>query len=282
MKSFLFLGGDLRMLFAARYLNRYHSCFVKGFENAPSRFDFLPVAREGMKFDCIVLPLPASTDGETIVSPFSAEPLPFSEIARLAQKGGHIYTSKSFPRLDSVCADCSLSQFNYFTREELQVMNAVPTAEGAIHIAISELEETIFGSNILVTGLGRIGKALSRLLTGMGAKVTVAVRKPSDCAYASQLGCCGVMLGSDEFIRAVRSCCLSFNTVPVQIYSDELLHEFKRDAVLIDLASSPCAPEKSDGVKIIRALSLPGKYSPKSAGQIIGQTLENMLLEEKL
>lgn len=282
MKSFLFLGGDLRMLFAARYLNRYHSCFIKGFENAPSCFDDLIEAQEVIKYDCAVLPLPASADGETIVSPFSAEPVTFSEILRLVKKGGRVYTPKFFPRLDEVCAEGSLVQLNYFIREELQVMNAVPTAEGAVHIAISELQETVFGSKIVITGLGRIGKVLSRLLCAMGAHVTVATRKLSDCAYARQLGCRGVLLGTDDFLRAIRECTLSFNTVPAPIYSPELLREFRKGAVIIDLASSPCVPEGVDGIKVIRALSLPGKYSPLTSGEIIGQTLENMLLEERL
>ena len=281
MKSFLFLGGDLRMLFAAHYLNKSYSCFVKGFENAPGNSLNIPVAEKGMTFDYIVLPLPASVDGETIVSPFSGEPVLISEVVDFAKKDGRVFTPKNFPRLDGICSDFSLTQSNYFIREELQVMNAVPTAEGALHIAISELDETIFGSEVMITGLGRIGKVLARLLTAMGARVTVVARKPSDLAYARQLGCNSVKFNSDGFTSAVRSCSLSFNTVPVPIYNNGLLSQFKKNAVIIDLASSPCAPEAAtDNVKIIRALSLPGKYSPKTAGEIIGRTLENMLSEE--
>ena len=42
--------------------------------------------------------------------------------------------------------------------DELTILNAIPTVEGAIKIAIDEREETIHESNVLVCGYGRIGK----------------------------------------------------------------------------------------------------------------------------
>ena len=42
---------------------------------------------------------------------------------------------------------------------------------------------TIHGSNVLVLGYGRIGKSLSRMLKGIGAKVTVEARKEEDLSW---------------------------------------------------------------------------------------------------
>ena len=55
------------------------------------------------------------------------------------------------------------------------------------------------------------------------------------------------------------------------------------DTILIDLASLPggidAAAAEKLGLRMIRALSLPGKVAPKSAGEIIKETVYNMMEE---
>lgn len=51
------------------------------------------------------------------------------------------------------------------------IMNAVPTAEGAIQIAMEQTDVTLHGLPVLVIGHGRIGSLLARRLAALGAKV---------------------------------------------------------------------------------------------------------------
>ena len=81
-----------------------------------------------------------------------------------------------------------LTLLDYSKREEFAVRNAVPTAEGALEIAMGEYDGMIAGSRCLVTGFGRIGKVLSGMLKGMGARVTVSARKPEDLAWIEIYG----------------------------------------------------------------------------------------------
>lgn len=53
----------------------------------------------------------------------------------------------------------------------MAVLNAIPTAEGAIQIAMEEMPVTIHGSKALVLGFGRVGKTLAKMLDGIGAKL---------------------------------------------------------------------------------------------------------------
>ena len=57
-----------------------------------------------------------------------------------------------------------------------------------------------------------------------------------------------------------------FNTIPSLILDDEILTKVKKDALIIDLASKPGGIDfdaaKSYGLKVIWALSLPGKIAP--------------------
>ena len=59
---------------------------------------------------------------------------------------------------------------NYYENESLCVKNAIPTAEGALAIAMNELPITLNGAKACVLGYGRIGKVLARLLKAMGAR----------------------------------------------------------------------------------------------------------------
>ena len=75
-----------------------------------------------------------------------------------------------------------LNFYDYAKREDFAYLNAVPTAEGAIQLAMEELPVTLAGAHCLVTGYGRVARALSELLVAMRANVTVAVRKCADSA----------------------------------------------------------------------------------------------------
>ena len=68
------------------------------------------------------------------------------------------------------------------------------------------------------------------------------------------------------------------------MFNKENLSLMKDDVLLIDLASAPGGVDfkmaKNLGVRAIHALALPGKYSPRSAGEIIESTILTILKEE--
>lgn len=279
MEKFLFLGGDLRMLYAAEYLNKEHSCFVYGFENA-EEFPVPNVSRI-IPCDCAVLPLPASSDGRHINMPYHRENLDLDVLVSAVKTGGTVFTGKSCAYLEGICGENGLKLKNYFSREELQIMNAIPTAEGALEILLSELPITVFGSKILITGFGRIGEVTARMLKDLGARVTVAARKYEQLARASGLGCNTVHF--DKLNGTLIAYDGVINTVPAPVFDRKRLMMLKKDCLIIDLASKTGVEDMelaaSVGVKVIWALSLPGRTAPVSAGRIIGKTIENMLRE---
>lgn len=74
-----------------------------------------------------------------------------------------------------------------------------------------------------------------------------------------------------------------FNTVPVLLFSRDILQRMDRSTLLIDLASKPGGVDFTAAaelqLKTIWALSLPGRVAPKSAGFIIKNAILNMLKE---
>ena len=170
--------------------------------------------------------------------------------------------------------------FDYFDREEFNVLNAVATSEGAVEIAMKEYPGTINGANCLVTGYGRISKVLTNILKGLGAHVSVAARKKQDLAWASLNGCRPVDMRD---LSESGQYDIIFNTVPAMILDSHALAHIALDSVVIDLASMPGGVDfdsaKRMGIDAVHALSLPGKVAPKSSGEIIKNTIFNMLEE---
>lgn len=161
------------------------------------------------------------------------------------------------------------------------IPNAVPTAEGAIEIAIAETPFTIHGSKSLVLGYGKIGKILSKDLYALGAQTYVEARKYADLAMIEGHGYEPLPL--DNLKDHIHEFDIIFNTIPSLILDDEILAKVKKDALIIDLASKPGGIDfdaaKSYGLKVIWALSLPGKIAPVSSGAIIKDTIINIIKE---
>ena len=232
------------------------------------------------KCDCVVLPMPLSKDGETLFTPLSDMRIPLDGNLCSIISRKPIFCTNS--RLLRRTGDYSKAViFDYLDREELAVLNAVPTAEGAIEIAMRNSPKTIRGSSCLVAGYGRIGKVLSKLLYAMGANVTVSARKLNDLTWIRLNGCNAVETSD---IAGSTGYDIIFNTIPSMVFDRDTLSSAARNALVIDLASAPGGVDFDEagrmGIKAIHALSLPGKTSPVTAGEIIKKTIYNMVREE--
>jgi dipicolinate synthase subunit A len=281
----LVYGGDARQMYAAESLAEMHDVELFGFEELHIPKNVKPMSETTetgeKKADILVLPLPLSTDGENINMPNSEEKVAFSDVTKYVKPGGIIFGGKIDPKAKKIFEANGMTTIDYFEREELNVLNAVPTAEGAISLAMQEMGETIFGQNVLVTGFGRISKVLAAQLKTMGAKVNVAARKCSDLAWITIYGYNPVKMEyMDDKLDTYQ---LIFNTVPSMIFDRKKLIKISDKSLLIDLASKPGGVDmqaaQSLNLNVIWALSLPGKFAPVSAGRIIASTIENVLDE---
>lgn len=284
-RTFLIAGGDLRQTYLAASLARQFRVYTVGFDKgAPLSKDILPL--DGLlslkeRVDTIVLPLPASSDGVTVRTPFSGQMLTLDSLPVHLKPGGLVLAGRVDDHLRSLFADVAAEVIDYFDREELAVLNAIPTAEGALQIAMEELPVTIFGLHVLLTGFGRISKALARMLVALGASVTVAARRFDDLAWARIYGCKTLHLPETD--SSFGEYDLIINTVPAMLLNERRLALLKKGALVIDLASKPGGVDfdtaRRLGVKTIWALSLPGKVAPVSSGEIIADTIRNLLRE---
>ena len=282
--TFAVIGGDLRCAYLAGLLA------ADGYKVISSGFDStdLPPCVTGCTnpsqavslADFIILPVPVSTDGSTINAPFSRVRISIDQVLSAIKPNQRMVGGAITEEIRDEVEKRGLKIDDYLKREEMAIYNAVPTAEGAVQLAMEELPVTINGANCLITGYGRIGRMLSRLLVALGANVTVAARKVSDLAWADSHGCRSVELAK---LSQAGDFDVIFNTVPFPIFNHDVLSKLDKNTLLIDLASRPGGVEFNAAaelqIKTIWALSLPGRVAPKTAGQIIKNTILNMLKE---
>ena len=284
-KSFLVLGGDLRQIrIASGFFDDGYNFNVFGFEGiyiveGITVFNSLEEAVEGVDF--VIAPLPASTDDEKVNTSFYGKPIYYNDVYRYMTKNQLLIGGKISERITNLSKIYNIFTVDYFKREELIILNAIPTAEGAIQIAMEELPITIHSSRCLVLGYGRIGKVLSRMLCGLGAIVTVEARNHKDIAWINSYGYDAVHI--NNLAKVIHEADVIFNTIPNIVLNNKMLSLIKKDCLVIDLASKPGGVDleiaKSLGVKTIWALSLPGKVAPNTAGDIIKHTILNIIDE---
>lgn len=278
------IGGDLRQLTVAKLLKAegYH-VFLYGFDK-DIQLETLECETDKdlvLSADIVILPVPVTFDGNTINSPYAKEPMIIDDFLSEINPSVLVFGGQIQPNLQKALEDNHIAYRDYLKREELSIKNAVPTAEGAIEIAIAETPFTIHGSKSLVLGYGKIGKILSKDLYALGAQTYVEARKYADLAMIEGHGYEPLPL--DNLKEHIHEFDIIFNTIPSLILDDEILTKVKKDALIIDLASKPGGIDfdaaKSYGLKVIWALSLPGKIAPVSSGAIIKDTIMNIIKE---
>lgn len=282
----LVAGGDLRQLSAAAALAAHPHLNVAavGFSHAETTVKRLPEGEPWPESEVLLLPVPASDDGVLVRCPYGTVPLSLESLLDRVKNGGLVCGGRLSASVCRMCQERNLDFCDYFRREELCLANAVPTAEGAIQIAMEQLPRTICGSRVLIVGYGRIGRILAARLQGLQAKVTVAARSCTACAACDANGL--KWMHPREIAAAAGQFDWICNTVPASILQQAELEAMRQDVLVIDLASKPGGTDfeaaKRLNRHVIWALALPGKVAPVTAGEMIAKTIFNILEERGL
>jgi len=281
--KYTILGGDKRSLELGNLLMKDgNDVCIYGFDGLEHYKYESVTLNEAIEFaDVIIGPLPFSTDNINLNTPFSNEVIQIDRIFNLMSEKQMIVGGKFSIEDEVKLKDKNLKLADYFKREEMQVLNAIPTAEGAIQIAIEEMPITLHDSNVIVLGYGRIGKVLSKMLYGIGANVYVEARNYSDLAWIKNYGY--KPIHKKELKTYLPRMNVIFNTIPQMILDKELLKFIDSNCIIIDLASKPGGVDlesaKELEVKTISALGLPGKVAPITAAIVIKDTIYNIIEE---
>lgn len=280
MAKWAIIGGDNRQIAMCEALRKKKiSVSAWGLGDASTETDWNRTVKDA---DAVILPLPATEDNVRIRCPLhDGVGMRFSSLLSEVGNKAVICGGKMPQRWVEQAADVGIRVYDYFLSEYLQMQNALPTVEAALYLAMQALPVTLDGCHAAVLGYGRIASLLCERLYVLGANVTVYARKERDLAHAKLRHFHPVpLIGNDEtssLTQLPHDCRIVFNTIPHQIVTRAVLSYWRRDCVLMDLASFPggfdtlAATELS--FPLILASALPGKHFPETAGNIIAETL---------
>lgn len=293
------VGGDSRQVALAKYLSS-HGCRVTlvGLGNVgilPDGMSISPSltrAVEQAGVTRIILPLPTTRDGNTVWCPLDLDhSLSLDEVAAVLSPHMRLYGGRLPAAFLATLRSRGLFATDYYEDETLQIQNAQITAEGAVMTAMELTDYTIHGARMAVVGYGRIGQLLARMLLALGADVTVFARRSDALAWAEADGCRTAPLpASESDVRPERTASLRalcdgfdviFNTVPARILGRDSWRIMTRKTLWVELASSPGGvdPEaarqasEQNGLRVVWAPSLPGRYAPVTAGEHIARLI---------
>jgi dipicolinate synthase subunit A len=282
------VGGDARQLEVIRKLTELDASVVLvGFDNLQNQFSGISKARLGtdlMKtIDAMILPAVATDDAGVVESIFSTEEIVIrDEHIAAMPKHAKVFAGMAKPYLRQLCAKYSIRLIELFDRDDVAIYNSIPTAEGALMMAIQNTDITIHGSECMVLGFGRTGMTMANALKGLGARVKVGVRRQEHYARAWEMGF--TPFYTADLIQHVHNVDLLFNTIPSMIVTAQVIANLPHRAVIIDLASKPGGTDfrfaEKRGIKALLAPGLPGIVAPKTAGRIIANTVCQLLMED--
>ncbi|WP_088224817.1 dipicolinate synthase subunit DpsA [Desulfosporosinus sp. FKB] len=279
------IGGDERELYLIPELQKLGAYIVGvGFEKASPipGVAFVSSLLEAVdQVDVLLFPMFGTDERGSVKAKYSASPLMLNkDVLQAIPTRVPLIIGFARPALKSAAEKMGIQLVETIYLDELAILNSIPSAEGAIQMAMEATNITIHGSESFVLGLGRTGWSLARMLKGIGAHVTGVARKPTDLARAVEMGIKGVHFADleEEIERAE----IIFNTVPHLILDRVMLEKVAKDAVIVDLASIPGGTDfefaQLLGIKAILAPGLPGIVAPKSAGRILAQIYPQLIL----
>lgn len=224
------------------------------------------------QFGVVVLPVPTTRDGVYLNASQLKSKLKLAALFAALKPGTVVFGSGFLPEFEE---NENLKIVDLLKNETLLQKNALATAEAALALTITQTNFTLFKSNVLVFGFGRIAKFLARYCKVLGAVVTVAARRPEVLTAAATQGFTALPFAEiNSFLPHYN---IVINTVPAMVLPKEKLQKLQPNCFILDLASKPGGVDfkaaESLNLKSLHALSLPGKYAPNSAAEYMAEAI---------
>lgn len=275
--SIAIVGGDLRFVRLCKILcDKGIDTWVYGISHPdiPKEANICSSLEDLKNCSYIIGPTPFSHDGKSVFTPLSNT---YISIELFIDTIANSFLIAGALRKDvKLLLDKHKLQYaDLMQMDEVAILNAIPTAEGAIQYAMQNSEITLHDSKCLILGFGRCGKILAHKLMGLGARVSVEARSTTDLAFISTYGYTPIPL--DTLQEHLGNFDFIFNTIPIILLDKEAIDRFSPHAIYVELASNPGGIDinycHEKGINHIPAPSLPGKVAPVTAAKSIYQGL---------
>ena len=281
------IGGDLRQVAVAEAMAKKAACVCTyGLPKSPAEIPITSAAcvQEALHgAAAVILPIGGiGADGRVSSLPEQSVVYLDAGFWRSLPQDTLTLVGSLAPDIRNLAAAAGQHVVEYAEIDEIAILNSIPTAEGALQLAMETLPITVHGCCCLILGMGRVGITTARLFQAVGAQTWVAANRPALRARAHEMGC--RTLSFRELAAEIGRADIVINTVPALVLTERLLAITRPSVYIIDLASAPGGVDfeaaKALNRKSVLALGLPGKVAPETAGQILSSTLLALIERE--
>lgn len=279
--NFVIIGGDKRQKYLGEYLkkqgNSVETYGLYDWDDDSERLKTLITPNS-----VIILPLPISKNGKTVFMPFSRRELPLTRLVSLINSENKVFGGMGNEAFTRVLQEKKVPFYDYYDSTFVSE-NAYLTAFGTLKIILEHIDFAVSLGTFAITGYGRVGRETAELLKKLSCDVTVFARSEEALADASLRGCKAE--GLYRLSETADRFDIIINTVPHIIFDAETLKKIRPDCKIIELASAPFGVKSEEAekysVSVIKAPGLPGKYTAKTAGELIGKKIVKILQKEE-
>jgi len=167
-----------------------------------------------------------------------------------------------------------IKYINLMEDEVFTVKNANLTCEGVLALMLEKSERSIYDSNVLILGGGRIAKYMALMLSKLGVKFSIVsfneIKFPSYFMFTNSC------YYKKSFMKDLCNFDIIINTIPSIIFEENEMEKIAPKTIFIETASVNCLnKEKATHFDYILAPSLPTKYAPITASEYMFDAIEN-------
>lgn len=279
------IGGDARQIEVARTLSALYkkvNIFGHPPENLPDSVDSVTdLSQSLVDAEVVVLPISGMNDAGMVRGYQADQLIDFGNRFPGLKENTLIVTGQFTAKWLEISEEMGIKVIQYAEDDRIAIPNSIPTAEGAVQIAMEETPITIHGSTVIVCGFGRVGMATALAFKSLGARVIIAARRQALLDRAFVLGLEAVF--QKDLSEVLNSADIIVNTVPALILTEPELAKASPEALIIDLASPPGGTdfEAAERLKLkaILAPGLPGKVASKTAGKILASVIPQLIAD---
>jgi dipicolinate synthase subunit A len=268
------LGGDQRMLehlrgaLADGAIARHHGCVADAL-SVPGAIAAATPAAALAGAHIVSCPIPGVGVDAALYAPHAPAPIRLTpDLLRLLAPGAVVFSGPMPAAMEGWAHEAGVRALDYSEDDPLSILHAIPTAEGAIRVAVEHTAETLCGMKTLCIGYGRVGISVAAAFRAMNARVTVAARNPVQLARAESFGFDTVH--TDGLAAVAGDYDLIVSSPTAILVTREVIAASRPEALIIDLRSPPGSVDRlagrEFGRKVVWARAQAGT-APRTAGR---------------
>lgn len=169
-----------------------------------------------------------------------------------------------------------------YYNESFLLKNSRLTAQVTLRLILENTGKDLCDLNSAVLGYGRCGKAICKALSANGISTAVVTRKSPEAVLDENKNAEAVNI--NKFVEKIADFDIIINTVPYNILDKETMKKLSKRNLYIEIASKPYGFNINEIDKYIfryiLAESLPGRFTPTSAGANIADTVIEIMKED--